>query len=146
MGIVGILLLVIFILSALLLVLFVLIQDEQGEGLGGIFGGGSGSAFGPRTGNVLTKITSILAVIFLTGAFGLAWINRTPEVGNIVGKARVETLKESKNDWWVETSTKTTTSTGDKNTASTESNSNKTTEKNKSVPKTTTTNAKDKQE
>ena len=106
MGIVGLLLLILFIASALFLILFVLIQDEQGEGMGGIFGGGGGGAFGPRSGNVLTKITSVLAIIFLTGAFGLAWINRTPEVGNIIGKARVETLKESKNNWWVETSNK----------------------------------------
>ncbi|NOY08173.1 MAG: preprotein translocase subunit SecG [Spirochaetes bacterium] len=104
MGIVGVLLLILFVASALFLILFILIQDEQGEGMGGIFGGGGGGAFGPRSGNVLTKITSVLAIIFLTGAFGLAWINRTPEVGNIIGKARVETLKESKNDWWVETS------------------------------------------
>jgi len=104
MGIVGLLLLILFVASALFLVLFILIQDEQGEGMGGIFGGGGGGAFGPRSGNVLTKITSVLAIIFLTGAFGLAWINRTPEAGNIVGKARVETLKESKKDWWVETS------------------------------------------
>ncbi len=101
MGIVGTFILVVFVLSAILLILIVLVQDEQGEGLGGIFGGGSGSAFGPRSGNVLTKITSVLAVIFFLGAFGLAWINRTRETGNIVGKARVETLKENENDWWV---------------------------------------------
>ncbi|RKX88412.1 MAG: preprotein translocase subunit SecG [Spirochaetes bacterium] len=144
MGIVGVLLLVIFIISALLLMLFVLIQDEQGEGLGGIFGGGSGSAFGPRTGNVLTKITSILAVIFLTGAFGLAWINRTPEAGNIVGKARVETLKESKNDWWVQTSSKSATSTSDKNTSAAENNNK--TQNTQTAPAAATTSTKSKQE
>ncbi|MCD6121898.1 MAG: preprotein translocase subunit SecG [Spirochaetales bacterium] len=144
MGIVGVLLLVIFIISALLLMLFVLIQDEQGEGLGGIFGGGSGSAFGPRTGNVLTKITSILAVIFLTGAFGLAWINRTPEVGNIVGKARVETLKKSKNDWWVETSNKTAANNSDKNTSAAENNSK--TQNTQTAPAAATTSTKSKQE
>ncbi len=102
MGIVGTFILVVFVISALLLILIVLIQDEQGEGLGGIFGGGSGSAFGPRSGNVLTKITSVLAIIFFLGAFGLAWLNRTPEAENLVGKARVENLQKSKNDWWVE--------------------------------------------
>ncbi len=102
MGIVGTFILVVFVISALLLILIVLVQDDQGEGLGGIFGGGSGSAFGPRSGNVLTKITSVLAIIFFLGAFGLAWLNRTPEAENLVGKARVETLQKSKNDWWVE--------------------------------------------
>jgi len=102
MGLVSIIILIIFILSALILILVVLIQDDQGEGLGGLFGGGSSSAFGPRTGNVLTKFTSVVAAIFLVTAFGIAWLNRTPETGNILQKARVEKLKEAdENDWWV---------------------------------------------
>ena len=72
----------------------------------------------------------------------MAWINRTPEVGNIVGKARVETLKESKNDWWVETSPKTTANSGDKNTVGTE-NSNKQTANTQSSTDTKTSNKKE---
>ncbi len=103
MGLVSILILIIFVLSALILILVVLIQDDQGEGLGGLFGGGSSSAFGPRTGNVLTRFTSVVAAIFLVTAFGIAWLNRTPEAGDILQKARVEKLKETEeNDWWVE--------------------------------------------
>lgn len=102
MGLVSILILIVFILSALILILVVLIQDDQGEGLGGLFGGGSSSAFGPRTGNVLTRFTSVVAAIFLVTAFGIAWINRTPETGDILQKARVEQLKDAEeNDWWV---------------------------------------------
>ena len=55
MGLIGIVLLVILVISAVLLVLVVLVQDEQGEGIGGIFGGGSNTAFGSRSGNVLTR-------------------------------------------------------------------------------------------
>lgn len=103
MGVVSILMLIAFVLSALILILVVLIQDDQGEGLGGLFGGGSSSAFGPRTGNVLTRFTSVVAAIFLVSAFGIAWLNRTPEAGDILQKARVEKLKEAEeNDWWVE--------------------------------------------
>ena len=102
MGVVSILILIVFILSALILILVVLIQDDQGEGMGGLFGGGSSSAFGPRTGNVLTRFTSVVAAIFLVTAFGIAWINRTPETGDILQKARVEQLKDAEeNDWWV---------------------------------------------
>ena len=102
MGLVSIIILIVFILSALILILVVLIQDDQGEGLGGLFGGGSSSAFGPRTGNVLTRFTSVVAAIFLVTAFGIAWINRAPETGDILQKARVEQLKEAEdNDWWV---------------------------------------------
>lgn len=103
MGLVSILILIIFVLSALILILVVLIQDDQGDGLGGLFGGGSSSAFGPRTGNVLTRFTSVVAAIFLVTAFGIAWLNRTPETGDILQKARVESLKEAEeNNWWVE--------------------------------------------
>ena len=103
MGLVSILILILFVLSALILILVILIQDDQGEGLGGLFGGGSSSAFGPRTGNVLTRFTSVVAAIFLVSAFGIAWLNRSPEAGDILQKARVEKLKEAEeNNWWVE--------------------------------------------
>lgn len=103
MALVSILLLILFVLSALILILVVLIQDDQGEGLGGLFGGGSSSTFGPRTGNVLTRFTSVVAAIFLVTSFGIAWLNRTPEAGDILQKARVEKLREAEeNNWWVE--------------------------------------------
>ena len=92
MGIIGVVLLVILIISSLLLVLVVLVQDDQGEGIGGIFGGGSNTAFGSRSGNVLTRFTAALAAVFLFCCFGLAWINRTPTAGDVVSKARQAAL------------------------------------------------------
>ena len=70
MGLISVVLLVILIVSAVLLVLVVLVQDDQGEGLGGIFGGGSTTPFGSRSGNVLTRFTAILAAVFLFCIFG----------------------------------------------------------------------------
>ena len=103
-GLIGIALLVILIISAILLVLVVLIQDDQGEGVGGIFGGGSSSAFGSRSGNVLTKFTAGLAAVFLVCCFGLAWISRTPTSGNLLNRARQEALNSSgQQSWWVQT-------------------------------------------
>lgn len=93
-------LLVLFILSALLLIAVVLIQDEQGEGLGGLFGGGSTTPFGSRSGNVLTRLTSILGAIFIISAFGLAWVNRTPESGDVVGAARRQQGTQTSVEWW----------------------------------------------
>ena len=55
MGLLGIILLIIFVICALLLIFMVLIQDDQGEGIGGLFGGGSSTAFGSSAGNVLTR-------------------------------------------------------------------------------------------
>jgi len=112
MGLVSIVLLVIFVIGCVLLVLVILLQDEHGEGLGGLLAGSSAS-FGPRTGNVLTRFTSILAVVFLVGAFAVAWLNRTPEVGDVVRKARLEELKTgSQSDWWVQSSTTSGSSAG----------------------------------
>lgn len=101
MEIVGIILLIIFIIASILLVVMVLIQDEQGEGLGGIFGGGSSTSFGPRSGNILTKATTILGAIFLVCSFALAWINKTPETGDVLGAARKSTDTEQTEKWWV---------------------------------------------
>jgi len=103
MGLIGIILLVIMVISSVLLVLVVLVQDDQGEGIGGIFGGGSSSAFGSRSGNVLTRFTAALAAIFLVCCFGMAWLNRTPAGGNVVSKARQEALSGTdKQSWWVQ--------------------------------------------
>src|SRR5215469_536570 len=77
MGILGIVLLVFFVIVAILLILLVLVQNEEGDSLGGIFAGGSGSAFGSRSGNILTRITTVLGALFLVISLGMALLNRT---------------------------------------------------------------------
>jgi len=103
MGLLSIVLLVIFALASVLMILVIMLQDDQGEGIGGLFGGGSSSAFGPRSGNILTRFTTILGAIFIVGAFALAWLNRTPESTDIIEKARLEQMQEAEaSNWWVE--------------------------------------------
>jgi len=94
MGILSTVLLVFFVIIAILLVLLVLVQNEEGDSLGGIFAGGSGSAFGSRSGNVLTRSTTVLGALFLIISLGLALINRTPG-GSGVLKEGQELLRES---------------------------------------------------
>ena len=54
------------IVTAILLIGIILIQKSKDEGLGVAFGAQMGeSLFGSRTGNVLTRITVILAGVFL---------------------------------------------------------------------------------
>ena len=101
MGILSVALLVFFVIVAILLILFVLIQDEEGDGLGGIFAGGSGSAFGSRSGNVLTKTTSILGALFLVISIGLALLHRSP-VGRGVEEAGRSLSGESGTEWFLE--------------------------------------------
>jgi len=108
MAILSILLLVIFVIACLLLVLMVLVQNEQGEGIGGIFGGGSSTPFGSRSGNVLTRFTSILAAVFLLTSFGLAWVNRTSDKSDILGAAYKQTSEKTELiEWWNATGTTT---------------------------------------
>ncbi len=61
---------VVFLFICVFLILIVLIQRPQGGGLGGAFGGGAAgsgqTAFGSRTGDVLTWATIGIFVIFLT--------------------------------------------------------------------------------
>lgn len=51
----------------LFLVLVILIQRGRGSGLAGAFGGAGGSsAFGAKTGDILTWITVVVAVVFIS--------------------------------------------------------------------------------
>lgn len=68
-------LLVIHILIALALIATVLLQRSEGGALG--IGGGGGLMPGRGSGNVLTKITAILAACFFLSSIGLTILART---------------------------------------------------------------------
>jgi len=95
MGVLSVVLLVFFVITAVLLVLLVLIQNEEGDSLGGIFAGGSGSAFGSRSGNVLTRATSVLGALFLIISLGLALLSRTPSGKGVEAEGRRLSTEES---------------------------------------------------
>src|SRR5215469_573902 len=99
MGILGIILLVFFVIVAILLILLVLAQNEEGDSLGGIFAGGSGSAFGSRSGNVLTRTTSILGALFLIISLGLALLSRTPSGSGVEEEGRRLSTEEAGSNW-----------------------------------------------
>ncbi|MDR1099552.1 MAG: preprotein translocase subunit SecG [Treponema sp.] len=101
MGVLSIVLLVFFVIIAILLILLVLIQNEEGDSLGGIFAGGSGSAFGSRSGNVLTKTTTVLGALFLIISLSLALLNRTPG-GSGVESAGRELSSEVEGTNWLD--------------------------------------------
>lgn len=99
MTILGTVLLVFFIIVAILLILLVLVQSEEGDSLGGIFAGGSGSAFGSRSGNVLTRATTILGSLFLIISLGLALLNRTPGATGVEAAGRELSGESAASNW-----------------------------------------------
>src|SRR5687768_7488985 len=67
-------LLSLFIFISLILILLVLIQKGRGGGLASAFGGmGGNTAFGSKTGDVLTWTTAIVFGVFLSLASLLNW-------------------------------------------------------------------------
>jgi len=100
MGILGVLLLVVFVITAILLILLVLVQNEEGDSLGGIFAGGSASAFGSRSGNVLTRATSILGALFLILSLGMALLNRGAGTSGIEAAGREQSAGQD-SDWFM---------------------------------------------
>lgn len=89
MGLFGIVLLVLFAIVCALLVFLVIIQDQEGEGLGGIFAGAGNAAFGSRSANVVVKTTYVLGTLFFVLAFSLALINRS-DSGDVEAAARAQ--------------------------------------------------------
>lgn len=54
------------LITSVLLILLVLIQRGKGGGLAGAFGGAGGSsAFGSRAGDLFTRITIVLAAVWI---------------------------------------------------------------------------------
>ncbi|MDR2097865.1 MAG: preprotein translocase subunit SecG [Spirochaetaceae bacterium] len=99
MNVLSVVLLVLFIIVAVLLILLVLVQNEEGDSLGGVFAGGSSSVFGSRSGNILTKASSVLGALFLALSFGIALINRTPSDEGVEAAGR-KIGTEQGVDWW----------------------------------------------
>ena len=69
------------VICSVLLIGLILMQRSKSEGLGTAFGGGMGeSLFGSRAGNVLSKMTVILGIVFLvnTLVLGILYTRREP--------------------------------------------------------------------
>lgn len=106
MGVFGIVLLVLFAIVCFLLIFMVVIQDQDSEGLGGLFSGAGNAAFGSRSSSVVVKFTYVLGGLFFVIAFGLAILNRST-VGNV--EKAVRSQGGTTTEWWnPETKTGTT--------------------------------------
>ncbi|MBN2351200.1 MAG: preprotein translocase subunit SecG [Spirochaetales bacterium] len=85
---------ILFIILCLVLILIVLVQDEQGDSLGGIFGGGSTTPFGSRSGNVLTRFTGFLAAAFFIICLIVGLVNRTAERAEITQDTEAQAARQ----------------------------------------------------
>ncbi len=74
-------LLIVQVMVALGIIGLVLIQHGKGADAGAAFGGGaSGTVFGSRgSGNFLTKLTTVLAIVFFANSMMLAWLVANPD-------------------------------------------------------------------
>ncbi len=99
MGVLSVILLVLFVIVSLLLIFLVAVQDEQSEGLGGIFGGGSNTAFGSHASSVVTKATATLAVVFMILALVVAFVNKSPSQDKLLDSVKTEQVQQD-TDWW----------------------------------------------
>ncbi|MFQ6070674.1 MAG: preprotein translocase subunit SecG [Candidatus Aminicenantales bacterium] len=96
----GTLLTVIHIFICFILIIAVLLQSGKAADLAGAFGGvGSQTVFGPRgAGTLLSKVTTICAVLFMLTSLGL-WILSEKHTGSVIKKeaaSQTETVKTEK--------------------------------------------------
>jgi len=73
------------VISAVMLIGLILVQQGKGADAGAAFGGGAQTVFGSSgSGNFLTRTTAILATIFFCASLGLAYVGKqsvSPDAG-----------------------------------------------------------------
>src|SRR5258705_5882864 len=77
----------VYVFVCLVLLLVILLQQGKGGDMASAFGGGSSqTAFGARGGaTLLSKITTVFAVLFMLVALALAIIGQRGSTGSVVG-------------------------------------------------------------
>lgn len=106
MGVLSIILLVLFVIVCILLVFLVAVQDENSQGLGGIFGGSSDSTFGTGTSTFINRATTGLAIAFLVLALLVAVVNKSTAPDTLLEQAGSSTTSTT---WYEDTADTTTT-------------------------------------
>ena len=107
MSVISIILLVVFVIICVLTVGIVLLQNDESDGMGGLFGGAGSQAFGSRSVNVLTKTTYVLVALFFITSFGLALLNKSSVAPDL--DVPSVPAQEQNGEWWTEGSSTGTT-------------------------------------
>ncbi|MGX8685875.1 MAG: preprotein translocase subunit SecG [Spirochaetales bacterium] len=95
MAVLSIILIVLFVAVSLMLIFIVAIQSEDNAGLGGVFGGGSETAFGGQTNKVINKITAWLVVAFFVLAVLIGIVNKSSDSSVLSTAAKTATTTET---------------------------------------------------
>jgi len=84
---------VLHVIAALFLILVVLLQQGKGASMGAAFGAGSSQAmFGSSgAGNLLTKLTTGAAVVFMITSLTLATLSKSREADSVIESPVEET-------------------------------------------------------
>ncbi|MBN2190020.1 MAG: preprotein translocase subunit SecG [Candidatus Aureabacteria bacterium] len=87
-------LLSVHVLLCIALVIIVLLQAGKGQGLAGLFGAGGGTQtiFGSRAGDILTKFTTIVAILWMLISVSLA-VMSSKRSGTFASKIEAEAAK-----------------------------------------------------
>lgn len=99
MGVLNVVLLVLFVLVCLLLIFIVAIQDENSEGLGGIFSDASNAAFGSHIGSVVNRTTAILGASFIVLALVVAMLNKSSSSDKLLDQVETNQVQQTI-EWW----------------------------------------------
>lgn len=92
-------LLVLFVIICAIIIFLILLQNEEGDSLGGLFAGGSNSAFGSKSANVLAKATYVVVGLFFVTAFLLAFLNKSTYDKGLSEEAKLKQSEKS-TEWW----------------------------------------------
>lgn len=97
-------LIVIFVIISFLTILLVLIQNDEGGGLGGLLSGSGSAAFGSHSASVINKTTFVFVGLFFVIAFSIALLTKAPASRKLeaVDEATEQQLNTSANedfDW-----------------------------------------------
>ncbi len=87
-------LLVLYLITCFAMVVVILLQSSKGGGLAGAFGGGGGmgAVFGGRgAATFLSRVTTVLAVAFMSLSLLLSFMNKGSTSGSLVEKERQKT-------------------------------------------------------
>jgi preprotein translocase subunit SecG len=101
MAILAVIFIVLFVIISFIMSFFVLVQDEQGDSIGGLFGGGSSaSPFGASSNSMMVRITAILGASFMILSLAVALVVKTPATDNVENAAIKKQAQDNTTDWF----------------------------------------------